>query len=610
MLGFVSGLLTGTSSLFTGRWEAVGKSPLTGTWGEASCGGTLSPALKRCGFDGIFFKGASPHPVYLFLEDDRPELRDASHLWGLDAVETDRALKQAAGKRPAAVACIGPAGENLALIAGICNDAGRLAARSGLGAVMGAKKLKAVVLCGSQSVKACHPEQMKRLNRKLVRYVRFNFPLPRGSITRYLGTLMRLLPFQVAQDGMLYKMLLHRWGTPSMNQVSVEMGDAPIQNWRGSSADFPFKQSDALDPDRIARQETKKYHCYSCPLACGGVCLMNGKSVETHRPEYETILAWSGLLMNTDLESIFQINDLLNRAGMDSISAGGTVAFAMECFEKGLLTREDTGGLELTWGNSEAILALVKKMAAREGIGDLLADGSKRAAERLGRGAHEFAVHAGGQEPGMHDGRNDPGFALHAVVEPAPGRHTSGSQLYYEMFQLWKKVEGLPAVKRVYPKGEKYLPNQEKAAMAAACSKFTQVMNGAGLCLFGAFLGVHRLPIFEWLNAATGWEKTPAEYLLIGEHIQTLRQAFNAREGAPLRHEINPRALGIPPQARGANRGRSVDLEQLVPLYWQEFGWNAQTGAPGQDCLERLGLEEIVNPTSVEDLTPPNLPKN
>jgi aldehyde:ferredoxin oxidoreductase len=591
VLGFVSGLLNGTSSLFSGRWMAVAKSPLTGGWGEANCGGTLAPALKRCGYDGIFFKGISSRPVTLVITNGNARLQDAAGLWGMDTVETEHQLRRA--HPDSAVACIGPAGERLSLIAGINNDGGRLAARSGLGAVMGAKRLKAIVLHGAQKVVVHDQDAMQRLSQKAYSAVRFNVPMPPGKITRYIGALMRILPFQWAQDGMLYKWLLQRWGTISMNQISVETGDAPIQNWRGSSATFGFKHSDSSDPDRITRFEKKKYHCRSCALGCGGI-ISNDIVKEGHKPEFETVLSWGGLLLNEDLESIFAINEKLNRAGMDSISAGGTVAFAIECAENGLLNEQDLDGLDLRWGNSRAIMELVELMIARRGVGDLLADGSRVAAARLGNGAEKFAVHAGGQELPMHDGRNDPGFALHATVEPMPGRHTNGSQLYYEMFQLWTRVPGLPRAKALYWKGAKYQTGGKQgrhlATAAVACSRFSQVLNGAGLCLFGAFIGVHRVPIFEWLNAATGWKETPQGYMHIGARIQALKQLFNARQGIPARHTINARALGIPPQARGANRNRTLDMDEMVRAYWLASGWDPETGLPSAETIAELEL--------------------
>jgi len=599
VLGFVSGLMNATNSLFTGRWMAAAKSPLTGTWGEANCGGTLAAALKRSGYDGFFFKGASTQPVYLLLDKGKAELRNAADLWGVDAIETELCLR--ARHPDAAVACIGAAGEKRSLIAGIVNDGGRMAARSGLGAVMGAKGLKALVVRGTQKVLVKDGKEMQRLSKQAMHWVRFKVPLPSSKIARYLGSLIRILPFQWAQPGMLYKALLQHWGTISMNQISVEMGDAPVQNWRGSSTDFRFSRSNSTDPDRITQFEVKKYHCRSCALGCGGI-ISNSVVQEGHKPEYETVMSLGSLLMNEDLESIFQINERLNRAGMDSISAGATVAFAIECAERGLLSAEELDGLDLRWGNSQAVEALIERMIAREGIGDLLADGARMAAQRIDARNHspnghvkaaDFAMHAGGQELAMHDGRNDPGFALHAVVEPMPGRHTNGSQTYYEMFELWTRLPGLPRASLLYGKNAKYEATPEQAQAAVACSRFSQVLNGAGYCLFGALMGVSRIPIFEWMNAATGWQLTPEEYMQVGARIQALKQMFNARQGADLRHTINRRTLGLPPQARGANRGRTLDMDAMVRAYWEASGWDENSGMPTTETLYNLGLEKL-----------------
>jgi len=580
VLAFMSGLLAGTGALFSGRWLAAGKSPLTGGWGDANCGGYLAPAIKRCGYDGIFFSGVSAEPVYLLVEHGRPELRDAAHLWGMDAVAAEEELVRAAGGH-ARVAVIGPAGERRSLLAGICHDRGRIAARSGLGAVMGSKRLKALVLNGKGRIPVHHREEVHRLSRRCDKWVRFQPPFVSGPMAAYVGTLMRLLPTQMAMDGMVYKILLRKWGTASMNQMSVEMGDAPIMNWKGTSADWGIGKSRSVNPDAIKALEKRKYHCHSCPLGCGGICSAQGPWEEVHKPEYESVLALGGLCLNGDLDSIVVMNEMLNRAGMDAISAGGTVAFAMECYEHGLLSREDLDGLDLRWGNAAAMIALIDKMIKREGVGDLLADGTRRAAARIGRGAAAFAIHAGGQELPMHDGRNDPGFNVHYSVEATPGRHTIGAQLYYEMFQLWKVIPGLPRPPLFYLKRRKYLADGEKAVTAAACSKFMNVANGAGLCLFGLFLGAKRIPAFAWLNAATGWRKTPAEYLAIGASIQNKKQDFNRRQGVDVRScQVPDRVAGRPPQRRGANRGRTMDIEKMCGDYREQFGWDRQTGQP------------------------------
>jgi aldehyde:ferredoxin oxidoreductase len=593
ILGFVSGLLTGTGSLFSGRWMAVGKSPLTGGWGDANCGGSFSPAIKRCGYDGIFFQGISEKPVYLYVKNGKASLCDASHLWGKDTVETEEFLKNKYGEG-ARVATIGPAGEKLSLISGISNDRGRLAARSGLGAVMGSKRLKAVVLDGKKRIRVYDRGEVNRLSKICNKWVQFQLPLGPAVGMGYLGALLRILPTAMAMDGLIYKMILRQWGTGGLNQMSVEWGDSPIKNWRGSNVDWSMKKSKSANPDRINKFEKIKYHCYSCPLGCGGICKYPGKYPEMHKPEYESVLALGGLCMNEDTDSLFNLNELLNRAGMDTISAGATVAFAMECYEKGILTKEDTGGIDLSWGNASGAAALIHKMVKREGIGDILADGTKVAAKRIGKGADKYTIHAGGQEPAMHDGRMDPGFAVHYSVEPTPGRHTIGAYLYYEMFQLWKKVKGLPKKWpfEIYTKNSRYEANDKKAKESAACSKYMCVVNGAGICMFGAFLGIKRTPTFDWLNAVTGWRKTPEEYMEIGERIQTLKQAFNVKHGIdPRANRLSDRAVGKAPLTEGANKGRTVQIEKMMNDYWTQFGWDPNTGKPRPECLARLGIE-------------------
>jgi aldehyde:ferredoxin oxidoreductase len=303
--------------------------------------------------------------------------------------------------------------------------------------------------------------------------------------------------------------------------------------------------------------------------------------------------------MCTDLDAVYAINDRLNRAGMDTISAGGTIAWAIEAWERGVLSPEDTGHLELRWGDATAVQRLVELMIAREGIGALLADGSLRAARHFGHGSESFTIQAGGQEIGMHDPRLDPGYALHASVEPTPGRHTTGSQVYYDMYHLWMRIPSLPRPRLLSAKAGKYRADAAQAAIAVANSCFTQLYNGAGLCMFGAIMGVDRIPVFEWLNAATGWHMTPEEYMTVGKRIQTIRQLFNVREGIdPHSLAISPRAAGHPPLQRGANRGRSVQLTALMRDYWERIGWEPDTGIPTTQILQELGIEGSMVPSA------------
>ena len=596
VLGFVTGLLTGTGALFAGRWLAVAKSPLTGTWGDANCGGDLAPAIKRCGYDGLFFMGVSERPVYVYADGERVEVRDASHLWGMDAAETELALAAEPGiRRAPAVACIGQAGEKLSLISGLVNAKGRIAARSGLGAVMGSKRLKAVVLAGSRRVECADRAAVKTLNAAYLEAMPASdsFPLP-GRLLPLMGSLVGRSPTAMRTDGGMFWLTSKKWGTIVGNQLSIAMGDAPIKNWKGSNKDFPSKRSAALNPDHIIARQKKRYHCYACPLGCGGLVALDGPYQETHKPEYETVTSLGPLVLNDDLDSICYLNELLNRAGMDSISAGSAVAFAIECFEQGILTSEDTDGLSLTWGNPDIVVRLIEKMIARDGIGDLLADGVAVAARRIGNGSERFAVHAGGQELPMHDPRLDPVYGLHYSVEPTPGRHTIGATMLYDMFRLWEKTGQVPAVSRLYSRTARHQPNEENGRMAAAVSKFKMVIDGAGLCLFGAQTGIDRFQVFELINAAMGWQRAPDEYLEIGKRIQTLRQMFNIREGVdPRSLKVSPRAQGIPPLEEGPLKGKTYNLDALMQHYWLAMGWDSQTGIPLPETVQQLGLSDI-----------------
>ena len=603
IVGFVSGLLTGTGALFSGRWMVVGKSPLTGGWGDANCGGTFSPAIKRCGVDGIFFKGISPKPVYLRVTGDKAELVDAAHLWGLDAVEAEKKIEEEMGGK-AKVAVIGEAGEKISLIAGVVNDGGRIAARSGLGAVMGAKKLKAVALAGKAKTETADLEQLKALNAKFMTWFKrgmgANKLFSKGVVNR-ISTFMRITPVAMAYTGDLIKITFERYGTITTNVLSSENGDSPVQNWKGvGTTDFPLStHSSKLNPANITQHQVKKYHCFSCPLGCGGEMKLVARGVtfeKTHKPEYETCCAFGTLLLNNDLESIFVINEKLNRAGMDTISAGATVAFAIECLEQGILTKDEVDGIDLRWGNADAIIAFVDKMTTRQGCGDLFADGVKVAARKIGRGAEQFAMHAGGQELSMHDTRFDPGFAVAYACEPTPGRHTNHGYQWLEVFGLHHIFKGLPKMPAFYRPKERYHATKEKNDLLVAGSKYMQVANGCGMCLFGIQMGGH-LPVPQFINAATGWTHPPEHYLTVGARIQAIRQAFNAKHGIniPRDFKLPRRAAGQPPLARGPLKGVTLDEEKLQGDFLEGMGWDRQTAWPTRETLEALGLQDIAH---------------
>lgn len=600
ILGITSGLLTGTGTLFAGRWMAVGKSPLTGGWGDSNAGGKLAPAIKRSGYDAIFFKGISKKPVYLKVIDGKAELVDASKYWGMDIVEADDKLKEDIGDK-VELAIIGQAGENKSLIAGIANDKARIAARSGLGAVMGSKRLKALAVGGKMKVESADPEAIKELNSKFMAWFKKgqgSKGLLKSSVLNFAARFQRISPFEMAITGDFAKLVISKYGTIVCNTLSAENGDSPVKNWKGSGyKDFPIStHSDKINPQRIINYEVKKYHCYSCPLGCGGILEVKDGPYpvgETHKPEYETACAFGTLLLNNNLPVIFKINDMLNRAGMDSISAGATVAWAMECYEQGLFSKEDLDGMDLSWGNAESVLKLVEKMIKREGIGDLLADGCKKAAEKTGKGA-EFGMHAGGQELAMHDSRFDPGFAVAYALEPTPGRHTNHGYQWLDLFALHRIFRSLPRKAPMGPVKKKY-ETKDKWILLTAASKYMQFINSAGCCLFGVQMGGN-MNFPAYANAVTGWNKPPEHYLQIGERIQNLRQSFNIKHGIkPLKDFALPeRAWGNPPLPNGPMKGVTVDIKRLHHDFLKGMGWDENTAVPTREKLEELGLGNIV----------------
>ena len=318
---------------------------------------------------------------------------------------------------------------------------------------------------GRKPVPCANPEAVKALSKEYSRKVR-NQNLPGLLPGRAMTMLGRIMggSMVVPLDGILSAGIMKRWGTIYNNLAGIVNGDSPVKNWSGSVADYNASMYTKINPDRIVSREIRKYHCYSCVIGCGGVVNMDGITADTgsgdrapttdasrpasgssgrhqHKPEYETVCTFGPLCLNDDLDAIYRCNDICNRSGLDTISAGSTIAFAIECFQNGIIGEADTGGLRLSWGDSGIIEKLLLLMADRKGFGDMLADGVKKAAERIGKGAERFAVHAGGQEPGMHDPRLDPMMGVSFSADPTPGRHTISASVYYNVSHVWEFVE-------------------------------------------------------------------------------------------------------------------------------------------------------------------------
>ncbi|MCJ7624580.1 MAG: hypothetical protein MUO76_13845, partial [Anaerolineaceae bacterium] len=399
ILGFTTGPLTGTPAQTGTRWTVTCKSPLTGGWGDANGSGSFGVGLKAAGYDAVFFTGISKEPVYLYIEDGVAELRDATHLWGVDTYALDDWVKENHGD-DAEAACIGPSGENLSLIAAVIHAKGRAAGRSGVGAVMGSKHLKALVVKGDQEIPLADPDRVKELRRKYAAQINSGT----GFSTKYKTT-----------------------GTPGGTSGYLVVGDVPTKNWKLSTRHSPDPMH--YEFGELLKYRDKKEFCWRCPLGCWGSCNIEyeGEKSWTHQPEYETEGAFGPNLLNKDLVSIIKANEICNRYGLDTISAGAAVAFAFECFEHGLISTKDTGGIELEWGNPRAIIDMLKLLAEREKFGDVIADGVMRAARSVGPKSEPFAVHAGGQALPMHDPRCEPALAVIYKFDATPGRHTQAA---------------------------------------------------------------------------------------------------------------------------------------------------------------------------------------
>jgi aldehyde:ferredoxin oxidoreductase len=565
IIGFMTGPFTGTKVVTSCRFTVVTKSPLTGYWGDSNCGGYFAEALKSCGYDGVFFTGRSLKPVYLHLENNKPMLRDASHLWGMNTQDTEEAIRKEIGDPRLRLVCIGPAGEKHSLIAAIITEAGRAAGRSGVGAVMGSKNLKAFSAQGNLKVSVASPADIRRLNRQMIDELK--------------------QPNEPARTYMKY-------GTCGNVASCVESQDAPLQNWKGISGKvFPVKEKTAkISDESIIQYQTKKFACGSCPIACGGVISMTGNRwtlKDVHKPEYETLISLGALCLNDDIESIIKSNDICNLYGMDTISAGASIAFAMECYETGLINKDDTGGIDLTWGRGESIVELLQSMAERKGLGAILADGARKAAQRIGKGSEKFAMHVGGQEIPMHDPRFAPGYGTTYVVDPAPGRHTHGGTMGVEWGRANPRFAhlNLPKVK---PHDYK-----NKGELHRVYASWQHIISSVGLCWFGSHSVFY--PIVDMLNAITGWNADIDNLILTGNRILMMRYAFNLREGfRPSDYQLPSRVAGNPPLTAGPLKDITIDIQSLNREAYTALGCDPDTGAIQEMTLKRLGLGEIV----------------
>jgi len=564
MLGFVTGALTGTSVPGSGRYGVVTKSPLTGAWCESNGGGTFGPEMKTAGFDAIFFKGISPAPVYLLVKDGKATLMDASACWGKDTYETDDFIQRELGDSKVKIATIGPSGESKSLLAGIVNEKGRIAARGGVGAVMGSKRLKAVaVKGGAMKIPIADRQKLKEVE------------------ARYLEVIKES---EFAQG-------LTAAGTGGALSFLVSIGDSPVKNWRMSGLESMPTASN-LDSSNMDKYKKSAYACRACPIRCGAIIEQkNGPFAiedEMHRPEYESLAALGSLLANDNLESLIKANDICNRYGIDTISTGTTIAFAMECYENALVTREETGGLELVWGNAQSIVALTEKIAKREGFGAVLADGPAKAVERIGKGSEKYVMAVRGKGIAFHDPRMSPAGGTAFIADANPGHHMN-SQIT-GMLENGVSVGSDPALQ--VPKMNPFEDFDKKGPIYAIGAAYHQLLDSSGMC---ALYTVNTPPpeLAELITRVTGWDFGWEEALKAGRRILTLRQAFNAREGLTPDQIDLPERIKKEPLKSGKDTLPKIDFQALREGYFTAMGWDAKTGVPFEQTLQNLGLEVL-----------------
>ena len=548
----MSGPLTGTLLPGGARAVAVAKSPLTGIFGEACTGGHFPSEMKFAGFDGTILLGRASSPMLLSIIDGEARLADAKHLWGLDAYETIETVPKELGDRRIKVACIGSAGERLAKLACIMNDDGRTFGRTGLGAVMGSKNLKAIAVRGSRKVLIADEKEFMDC-------VREHREKAKES-SRAQG--------------------LKKDGTSMSVETFEHIGNLPTKYWTKGIFEGAAKISGSTMTKSIL---SKTVACYACPIGCGRyIELKEGPyaGLRGPGPEYETIAAFGSLCLNDNLESIAKANDLCNRYGLDTISAGSTIAFAMECYEKGLITKKETIGVELTWGNHEAIVKMVELMGRKEGFGAILADGVKEASRRIGKGSEKFAMHVKGLEVPMHEPRRHKSMGLGYATSNRGACHLQGTPMFIERgmlmpeYGLKKKMDGFSI--------------ERKPEITTLYQDLGAAFNALGVCIFTIFDITPVDLIARAYTALTGHGIDKTSLRETGERIWNLKRIFNMKCGVTPRDDTLPQRFTGEQLNEGAAKNSVCELEPMMKQYYKLRKWDSSSGKTSKAKLGTL----------------------
>ncbi|MGE4543678.1 MAG: aldehyde ferredoxin oxidoreductase family protein [Pedobacter sp.] len=551
----MTGPYVGTKVAQSGRWELITKGPLTGVYLEADCGGKWGATLKSCGLDGLMVKGKAKQPVYITIEDDKIEIKKADHLWGKGTFETDEILKEELGRGSQAIS-IGQAGEKLVKFASIMTDGreGRAAGRGGGGAVMGSKNLKAIACKGTKKVAIARPEPYEELVKDI-----------------------RAKTLEV-HDGPLGE-----YGTSCAVQIFNDCGDLPIKNWLWGSWDKASKVSG----QELAKTVLKKrYHCGGCLIGCGRTVEIPAGAFQMKEgggPEYETLGLLGSNCLVDDVEAICKGNELCNDYGVDTIEAAGIISFLMEAWEHGMIDKDDTDGLEMTWGNGLAMCEMLKKLCLREGIGEPCSQGILEAVKRVGPASEEFAIHTKGMLFPAHDPRGRGGLG---VAYATSNRGACHMQAYNQDFE----GEGCFNIADLgYDAPMPPYTNEGKGKFVADQQHFMSMMDSLKLCKFSVFGGMTVGPMTQFLNHITGWDFTNEQWIECGERIFNLKRLFNTREGISRKDDTLPaRILSSPRQ--GGSGDYVPDLGFMLRDYYRARGWD-EWGIPTPETLERLGLD-------------------